>query len=193
VDDLTQLALAGRDGDPIALRAFVRAAQPDVWRLARHLVGPTDADDVAQDALLRALRGLPTFEARSSVRTWLLAIARRAAADHLRATRRRRRRDERLQPQPDAPDHADAHALDALVGALGQDQRAAFVLTQMLGLTYAEAAAVCGCEIGTIRSRVARAREQLVEAYDAGGRSARRTAKKATATATTANATITAT
>jgi RNA polymerase sigma-70 factor (ECF subfamily) len=162
VDDLTQLALAGRDGDPIALRAFVRTAQPDVWRLARHLVGENDADDVAQDALLRAVRGLHGFAARSSARTWVLSITRRAAADHLRGVRRRRVRDERLRPSPPAPDHAGVLALDALVDGLGHDQRAAFVLTQLLGLSYAEAAVVCGCEVGTIRSRVARAREQLV-------------------------------
>lgn len=54
--------------------------------------------------------------------------------------------------------------LRRLVDALDPDRRDAFVLTQLLGLTYAEAADVCGCPVGTIRSRVARAREDLVAA-----------------------------
>jgi len=60
-------------------------------------------------------------------------------------------------------DHANVHAVHALVDALPRDQRVAFVLTQVVGCSYAEAAAVCGVPIGTIRSRIARAREQLLE------------------------------
>ena len=61
-------------------------------------------------------------------------------------------------------DESGRIVLDALVAGLDRDRREAFVLTQMLGLTYAEAAEVCGCEVGTIRSRVARGRAQLVAA-----------------------------
>ncbi len=60
----------------------------------------------------------------------------------------------------------EAVALRALVDALDTDRREAFVLTQLLDLSYAEAAEVCGCPVGTIRSRVARAREDLVEAME---------------------------
>ena len=63
-----------------------------------------------------------------------------------------------------APD--EAVLLRSLVTTLDLDRREAFVLTQLLGLSYAEAAAVCGCPVGTIRSRVARAREDLVAAMD---------------------------
>jgi len=62
------------------------------------------------------------------------------------------------------PDPAGASALGQLVEGLDLDRRAAFVLTQLLGLTYAEAAAACGVPVGTIRSRVARAREDLLAA-----------------------------
>ena len=62
-----------------------------------------------------------------------------------------------------AGDVAGAHALAALVTGLEPDRREALVLTQVLGCSYAEAAAVCGVPVGTIRSRVARAREALVE------------------------------
>src|SRR5439155_507137 len=69
----------------------VRATQTAVWRLCRHLVGPAAADDVSQDAYLRAVSALPAFRADSSALTWLLAIARHAAADHVRREQRRRR------------------------------------------------------------------------------------------------------
>lgn len=62
------------------------------------------------------------------------------------------------------PDDAGAHALDALVAGLTPERREAFVLTQLVGTSYEEAASVCGVPVGTIRSRVARARGDLIEA-----------------------------
>jgi RNA polymerase sigma-70 factor (ECF subfamily) len=167
VDDLTRLALAAGDGDRVALTAFVRAAQPDVWRLCAHLGGFDRADDLTQETFERALRSLPAFEGRSSARTWILSIARRTCADSIRRRVRRRRLMARLGPAPEAvADHAGAIDLDTLVARLDDDRRGAFVLTQLLGLSYAAAAEVCGCPIGTIRSRVARAREDLLQELD---------------------------
>ncbi|SCG38592.1 sigma-70 family RNA polymerase sigma factor [Micromonospora inositola] len=167
-DGATRWALAARDGDPVAQAAFVRATQAEVWRFAAALVDADSADDLTQETYLRAFRALPGFEGRSSVRTWLLGIARRACADHLRTVVRRRRLDERLaahahtdRPYPDPAGHLGA---TDLVRRLPADRREAFVLTQLLGLSYAEAAAVEGVPVGTIRSRVARARCDLVEA-----------------------------
>ncbi|MCI4064602.1 sigma-70 family RNA polymerase sigma factor [Micromonospora sp. R77] len=167
-ESATRWALAARDGDPVAQAAFVRATQAEVWRFAAALVDPESADDLTQDTYLRAFRSLPSFEGRSSARTWLLGIARRACADHLRTVVRRRRLDERLaahawtdRPHPDPAGHLGAADL---VRRLPADRRAAFVLTQLLGLSYAETAAVEGVPVGTIRSRVARARCDLVEA-----------------------------
>jgi RNA polymerase sigma-70 factor (ECF subfamily) len=167
VDELTRLFLAARDGDRTALLHAVRGSQADVWRLARHLVGPDDADDVTQDTFVRAWRALPAFRGDSSARTWLLTIARRACADAVRRDVRRRRLFERVGRQAGAEaartDPGGEHAVAALVDQLPHDQRAAFVLTQVIGCSYAEAADACGVPVGTIRSRVARAREQLVE------------------------------
>jgi RNA polymerase sigma-70 factor (ECF subfamily) len=170
VDELTRLFLAARDGDRTALLHAIRASQADVWRMAAHLVGPDDADDVTQDTFVRAWKALPAFRGDSSARTWLLTIARRACADSLRRTVRRRRLTRRVEEQADRAstggatgDHARAHAVHALVDALPRGQRVAFVLTQVVGCSYAEAASVCGVPVGTIRSRVARAREQLVD------------------------------
>jgi RNA polymerase sigma-70 factor (ECF subfamily) len=162
VDELTRLAVSAGDGDRIALAAFVRRTQPEVWRLCRHLVGPVAADDVTQDVYLRALPALPGFRAEASARTWLLGIARRAAADAIRREQRRRR----LVPRrtASAPDPASAIAVESLLAPLDPDRREAFVLTQLLGLSYAEAAEIAGVAVGTIRSRVARARAELAEA-----------------------------
>jgi RNA polymerase sigma-70 factor (ECF subfamily) len=149
------------------LTTFIRRAQPEVWRFCASLAGRDHADDLTQETFARALRALPSFRGDSSTRTWLLAIARRVVADHVRAEQRRRRRITRLRAQPPpqvaAPGPAGAHAVADLVRGLDADRRDAFVLTQVLGLSYAHAAEVCGCEVGTIRSRVARGRRELLD------------------------------
>nr|WP_211176704.1 sigma-70 family RNA polymerase sigma factor [Pseudonocardia acidicola] len=162
---------AGR-GDRDALTAFIRATQRDVHRFLGHLVNPREADDLAQETYLRALGSLHRFAGRAGGRTWLLSIARRVAADHLRAAGRRPRTNPvddwddvaRIDPRPAAVRSGvdEGIALRALIETLDTDRREAFVLTQLLDLSYAETAEVCGCPIGTIRSRVARAREDLV-------------------------------
>jgi RNA polymerase sigma-70 factor (ECF subfamily) len=170
VDELTRLFLAARDGDRTSLLHAIRTSQADVWRLAYHLVGPDDADDVTQDAFVRAWKALPAFRADSSARTWLLSITRRACADHVRRTVRRRRLTNRLEQRAALPgmastvDPSDFHAVSALVDELPDDQRAAIVLTQVIGCSYEEAAGACGVPNGTNRSRGARAREALVDA-----------------------------
>jgi RNA polymerase sigma-70 factor, ECF subfamily len=168
MDELTRRWLAARDGDRTALLDAMRASQPDVWRLARHLVGADDADDVTQDTFVRAWRALPAYRGDASARTWLLAITRRACADSIRRTVRRRTLAERMRHDRSRTAHGqadpgDAHSLQELVDELAPDQREAFVLTQVVGCSYAEVAAICRVPIGTVRSRVARARERLVE------------------------------
>lgn len=178
MDHLTDLLLAARDGDPQALDAFIRATQSDVWRFCVHLVGRDAADDVTQDTYARAVRAAARFRGDASARTWLLAIARRAAADHVRRAVRSRRLYERAgrlaRPDPVAPDRAEGIEVRELVEQLPLDQRDVFVLTQVLGLSYADTADVVGCPIGTVRSRVARARDALVAwMADAEGSAAR--------------------
>jgi RNA polymerase sigma-70 factor (ECF subfamily) len=171
-DDLTRLLLAARGGDRLALAGAIRVSQGEVWRLAFHLVGASDADDVTQDTYVRAWRALERFRGDSSGRTWLLAIARRACADAVRKKMRERRLADRLHAEAAelSSRHADlpvAHGLRELVDELDTDRREAFVLTQVVGCSYAEAATVCAVPVGTIRSRVARARADLVEAVRA--------------------------
>ncbi|MFJ8439816.1 sigma-70 family RNA polymerase sigma factor [Kitasatospora griseola] len=173
VDDptVTAWALAARSGDPAAVERFVRATRPDVRRFVTHLSGePQAADDLTQDTYLRALRSLPRFEGRSSARTWLLSIARRTVVDRYRfAARRPRLFDtddwqsaaEQVQPHH-LPGFDEGIALGELLDALPAERRDAFVLTALLGLPYEEVAELTGCPIGTIRSRVNRARAVLI-------------------------------
>lgn len=164
VDELTRLALAARDGDEDALAQFVERTQPDVHRFCVSLGDRATADDLTQETYVRALGSLRRFRGDSSARTWLLAIARNVAADAIRRRTYRDRLIGRLQPRAEhTTDGGGAvHAAD-LLGRLDVDRRAAFALTQLLGLSYAEAAEVLECPVGTIRSRVARARADLIE------------------------------
>ncbi|MGH3545925.1 MAG: sigma-70 family RNA polymerase sigma factor [Mycobacteriales bacterium] len=163
-DELTEWALRARDGDAIAQATFVRMSQTDVWRLCAALCSPSEADDLVQETYVRSFRALPGFLARSSARTWLLSIARRSCADHIRGRQRRRRLDtilRRTTPEVEQ-DPAAQYAAQELLTQLSDERRSAFVLTQVLGLSYLETANVEDVPIGTIRSRVARAREDLI-------------------------------
>ncbi|WP_371821331.1 sigma-70 family RNA polymerase sigma factor [Catellatospora sp. IY07-71] len=165
-DPATEWALAARAGDPLAQAAFVRTTQAEVWRFVAALVDSGTADDLTQETYLRAFRALPAFEGRSTVRTWLLGIARRTCADHLRTVVRQRALGTRLAAQAltagHHPDPAGQIGAAQLLDRLAPDRREAFVLTQLLGLSYEQAAAVQEVPVGTIRSRVARARAELV-------------------------------
>jgi RNA polymerase sigma-70 factor (ECF subfamily) len=161
-DELTSVALRARRGDAAAAATFVRATQADVWRLCAHLGSAATADDLTQDTYARAFASLHRFLGRSSARTWLLSIARRACADAVREAQRDRRLT--MPPARAAEDPAGSVTMRALIAALEAERREAFVLTQVVGLSYAEAADVCSCPVGTIRSRVARARAELVSA-----------------------------
>ena len=177
VDALTSLALAARTGDGAALDRLVEGAYDQVWRLCARMVDDQCADDLAQEAFIRAVRALPTFRAESSARTWLLAIARNTCMDELRTRSRRRRRDASLISSSAGragvtPDAGQEVGVSDMLARLAPERREAFVLTQMLGLSYNEAAQVCGCPPGTIRSRVARARGDLITAMSDPGASA---------------------
>jgi RNA polymerase sigma-70 factor (ECF subfamily) len=164
-DAITLAALSARAGDSAAAAEFVRQTQRDVWRLCSHLGSPADADDLTQETYARAFAGLHRFAARSSARTWLLSIARRVCADAIRSRKPVvPARDVELAGR--ATDPADTVGLRLLLGSLDAVFRDAFVLTQVIGLTYPEAADVMSCPVGTIRSRVARARDALIRGLE---------------------------
>lgn len=167
MDDLTALAVAAGQGDRHALDRFVRASQGDVWRYCRHMIGEAAAEDLTQETYLRAIRSLPSFRANSSARTWLFAIARRSCADWVRSQQRSRRLRERLEAVAVArdlpPPPTGQVDLVQLLGMLADDRREAFVLTQLLGFSYEDVARICDCAVGTVRSRIGRARRELLE------------------------------
>ena len=175
MDEVTTLALAAREGDRVALSSFVRQTWSDVVRLVTAVAGRDLAEDAAQDAYLRAIRALPAYRGEAGARTWLLSIARRAAVDAVRGAARRRRLARlvaaRCEPATIEVGLGDSVLSEQMLAGLDPDRRTAFVLTQLLGFDYAGAAAVCDCPVGTIRSRVARARDQLIRELDLRGRS----------------------
>jgi RNA polymerase sigma-70 factor (ECF subfamily) len=163
-DPLRRVVEAAREGDDVAVEALVRATQPAVWHVCSALGSTGEVEDLVQETYLRALGALPGYRADAPVRVWLLAIARRVCADHVRRRQRRRRLLDRVTGHTIDVDVPPPEVVDDLLDGLDLDRREAFVLTQLVGLSYEEAAAVVGCPIGTIRSRVARARADLLTA-----------------------------
>ncbi len=169
-DQVTQLAKRAGRGDREALTQFIQATQRDVWRTVAYLADPASADDLTQETFLRAIKSLPRFSGRSTAKTWLLSIARRVVVDQIRYNTSRPRPayvldlDDVLGARRGGDRIEEMVEIRILLDGLEIERREALVLTQVLGLTYAEAADVCGCPIGTIRSRVARARDDLVRA-----------------------------
>jgi RNA polymerase sigma-70 factor (ECF subfamily) len=170
-EDLAVLLRRAAGGDTSAEQAFVARTMDDVWRYCAHLLGANLADDATQATYLRALRSMQNFRGDSSARTWLIGVARNTCLDERRSLARRTRLVERITAQPTERfrDHErpeEQQDLEQLIDGLGGDRRDAFVLTQVLGFSYEEAAELVGCPVGTIRSRVARARADLSAACE---------------------------
>lgn len=168
-DRLDVLADAAREGDDKALTALLRELQPLVWRLCRAVGSPADPDDLTQDALLAFVRALPRWRGDGSVKAYALVIARRVCIDSVRAAGRQRRLLALVDSQTLAPNHidVDGHDVSDLLSSIDTDRRDAFVLTQLVGLTYDEVALVLEIPVGTVRSRVSRARADLMSAHQA--------------------------
>jgi RNA polymerase sigma-70 factor, ECF subfamily len=146
-------------GDLDAFESLVREYQADVWRFARSLLRDRDlADDVAQEALLRAYRFLPGFRGDAKFTSWLFRIVRNCATD---AGRKASREPPQFLPTAPSDAHARAEigmALDGLPARL----REPFLLVEVFGLPYADAASVLQTREGTVKSRVHRARQALI-------------------------------
>jgi RNA polymerase sigma-70 factor (ECF subfamily) len=163
-DDLALLVQAAVNGDDRALREVVLATQDAVFRLCSYLSSPGEADDLTQETYLRALQALPHYRFDAPIRAWLFGIARHVCADQVRRRVRRTPLERKVATPAETTLDLAAIELGELVDALDAEKRTAFVLTQVLGMSYEEAAVVCACPIGTIRSRVARARAHLAAA-----------------------------
>jgi len=161
-----------REGDLSAFEELVRMYQADVWRFAYHLTRDrTLADDVTQEAFLRAFRFLRTFRGDSRFASWLFRIARNCGMDALRS---RRSHLSREHPAPVGPSDPVARAeLAAALRSVSEEHREPFLLIEVFGLSYREAADVLQIKVGTVKSRMHRARLALIRALaveeDAGG------------------------
>jgi RNA polymerase sigma-70 factor (ECF subfamily) len=157
---------AARRGDTRAFARLVRTYQADVWRFAYQILGDRDlADDVAQDAFVRAFRFLRRYRGDARFSTWLFSITRNCAMDELRRSARRARIEVRAtaERQISSDLRLRVEVREALAG-LPLDLRAPVVLIDMFGLSYREVASVLGLAEGTVKSRVHRARHTLAEA-----------------------------
>jgi RNA polymerase sigma-70 factor (ECF subfamily) len=153
-------------GDPAAIAQFVRQTRPILYRYCRYLAPePNETEDLVQETYARALGAPPRYRGPAPLRAWLFAIARRVCADATRTLRRRRALHTRTRrTQLHEHDHTGHTILLDVIHGLQQDRREAFVLTQLVGLRYDEVADICSVLMGTIRSRVARAREDMQRA-----------------------------
>jgi RNA polymerase sigma-70 factor (ECF subfamily) len=172
-------------GDMRAFEMLVVKYQRRIERLvSRILRDPDEVQDVAQETFVRAWRALPRFRGESAFYTWLYRIAVNTAKKAL-AERRRdpvvveaamsvdEGDDETFRRETEPSDHGTpegwlasreiAHAVNAAIEGLSEDLRQAIVLREIEGLSYEEIATVMNCPVGTIRSRIFRAREAIAE------------------------------
>jgi len=144
------------------LRAFA-------WSLSRN---SSDADDLVQDTLIKAWTHRDKFEAGSNLRAWLFTILRNTYYTSLMRRRREvRDQDGEYAGKLNAPATQDwsvaMGALRVALSRLPDEHREALILVGAAGLSYEEAAEICGCAVGTIKSRTSRARSRLLKIMDA--------------------------
>jgi RNA polymerase sigma-70 factor (ECF subfamily) len=170
MDDLAAL----RSGDAAAFRRLVERHQQPVYALCVALAG-ADGEDLAQETFLRVLGALDGFDPAgpATLRSWILTIARRLCHDRARHVGRgveimpaqpADAADERAGPEEQAHAASLGRRVRAAVAALPAEQRVVIALREWEGLDYEEIAAIEGVPVGTIRSRLARARAALREA-----------------------------
>lgn len=152
-----------RQGDLDAFEDLVRAYQADVWRFAYHFTRDRSmADDVTQDAFLRAFRFLKSFRGDSKFTSWLFRIARNCAMD---ALRQRTGLAAKEPPPPLGPPDPQARLeIETALAAVSAEHREPFLLIEVFGLSYQEAADVLNVRVGTVKSRMHRARRAMMAA-----------------------------
>ena len=149
------------------LRNALLAAVPSLRAFAISLAGSVDrADDLVQDTLLRALANFDRFERGTNLNAWLFTILRNLFHSEYRKKKREVEDPEgfhasRLKVQPEQGARLDFEDFRSALELIPADQREALLLVGASGFSYEEAAGICGCAVGTIKSRVNRARARL--------------------------------
>lgn len=173
-DDLVLVATA-RDGDLVAFETLVRRHTGTVYAHALRFFGdPAAAEDIVQEVFIKVYRSLDTFDERSRFSTWLYRVTRNACLDQVRAGARRPVPIDPLDVVISAPgDLSDSVALSAsleqALRALPPEDRDAFSAIGLFGLSYPEAAEALGVPVGTVKSRVFRARRSLATTLNLRG------------------------
>jgi len=169
-----ELVRRTRGGDLHAFEKIVERHRDVVFRVAVRIVGPRDAEDVSQDAFLRAFHRLGSFRGEGSFRAWLLQITHHAAVNSLA-----RRRDVADTDAVEASEEPDVHAtrmpaerleererrerLELKLTGLSPAHRAVLVLRDLEGFSYDEIAGITEVPLGTVKGRLHRARGELIE------------------------------
>ena len=149
------------------IRDALLAAVPSLRAFAISLIGDAHrADDLVQDTIMRAWANLDRFERGTNLNAWLFTILRNLFHSEYRKRRREVEDPEgsyagRLRTMPEQGAHLDFEDMRKALGKLPLDQREALLLVGAEGLSYEDAAAICGVAVGTIKSRVNRARSKL--------------------------------
>ena len=160
--------------DDRAFKAQLHDAIPHMRAFARGLTNdPTAADDLAQDALLRAWDCRAQFRANTNFKAWVMTIVRNQFYSDKRRSWRQVQLDDDVAREtlPATVDQDDVMALDDVrraLAELSEEHREALLLVGAGGYAYQEAAEICGCAVGTMKSRVNRARARLLEVLKAG-------------------------
>lgn len=158
---------AARDGDLDAFEALVRRHTGIVYAHALRFFGEKSAaEDTVQEVFIKVYRAIDTFDERSRFSTWLYRVTRNTCLDQVRAGRRRPQPIDPLEVSSTVPgDLADQVALstsvEAAMRALAPEDRDALSAIALFGLSYDEASAALGVPVGTVKSRVFRARRSL--------------------------------
>jgi RNA polymerase sigma-70 factor (ECF subfamily) len=159
----------GEGAASLQITADLLAVIPNLRAFAVSLCGNLDrADDLVQETLVKAWSNIGTFVEGTNLRAWLFTILRNIYYSEYRKRRREVADPEgafaaKLAAAPAQSDHMDLLDFRAALQQLPSDQREALILIGASGLSYEEAAGVCGCAIGTMKSRVNRARSRLAE------------------------------
>jgi RNA polymerase sigma-70 factor (ECF subfamily) len=151
-----------RSGDLQAFEELVRVYQAEVFRFAWHLTNDRSlAEDVTQETFLRTFRFMGGFRGEQRFGSWLFSIVRNCAMDALRRTRASLPEDVPAGTVADASARAE---LNAALRSVTAEHRETFLLVEVFGMSYQEAADVLGVAVGTVKSRMFRARQALCAA-----------------------------
>ena len=154
-----------RRGDLFAFEQLVREYQADVYRFAWHLTRDRElAADVTQDAFLRAFRFIDGFRGDRKFGSWLFSITRNCAMDSLRAGGSRSCETGSARSRARLPTPPSRAVLDEALRSISAEHRETFLLVEVFGLSYREAADVLAVAPGTVKSRMFRARQALCAA-----------------------------